>query len=465
MPTSLISSMPLDNRIFAFLTLVVVVDAYTVFETTCTIPGDVAVNFVSSPDTRGTLDILWSCLFTILTCAWLIQYLNVPSHDEKRQASTTLEAVWLYVKSAAKGFFGKQKWVVLTILAPEFMLGKATTDYVTARRLTASLRVFAEDDGVQWSNTHSFFANMGGFKIKFEHETKSRGVDEIQRLNSSEGIAEARPAEASVVMTGPDLLWLRETGSLEHLPNVSRDEILDRSKGKGSDIFAILVVTVQIFSLAFNVIVRAAKGLAVSQLEIMASAFSLCSFLSYLILLKRPQDVQTTILLPITVHSSLDIGNLPSQKYGFSLGLFMIPSAPHREAFRERIPNDFVSGIDTFGIIYFAVGMMFGGLTFGSIHLAAWNFHFPSVTERVLWRASSLFVTCVLPFLFLPTVFGTRFDIPRFCFLALQDLGLALSSLYTAARLFLLVETFRTLLFLPPDAYVATWAKNVPHFS
>jgi hypothetical protein len=36
-------------------------------------------------------------------------------------------------------------------------------------------------------------------------------------------------------------------------------------------------------------------------------------------------------------------------------------------------------------------------------------------------------------------------------------------SLYVAARLFLLVEIFRTLLFLPPSAYVSTWAANVPH--
>jgi hypothetical protein len=35
--------------------------------------------------------------------------------------------------------------------------------------------------------------------------------------------------------------------------------------------------------------------------------------------------------------------------------------------------------------------------------------------------------------------------------------------LYVVARLYLLVEIFRTLFFLLPSAYVSTWATNVPH--
>ena len=34
---------------------------------------------------------------------------------------------------------------------------------------------------------------------------------------------------------------------------------------------------------------------------------------------------------------------------------------------------------------------------------------------------------------------------------------------YVVCRLYLVVEIFRCLCFLPPSAYVATWATNVPH--
>ena len=40
-----------------------------------------------------------------------------------------------------------------------------------------------------------------------------------------------------------------------------------------------------------------------------------------------------------------------------------------------------------------------------------------------------------------------------------------LCSLYLLARLYLLVEVFRTLCFLPPDAYISTWAANIPHIA
>lgn len=43
------------------------VQAYTTFETRCTHPLE-QVNFVSSHDSRGKVDILRGCLFTVFTC-------------------------------------------------------------------------------------------------------------------------------------------------------------------------------------------------------------------------------------------------------------------------------------------------------------------------------------------------------------------------------------------------------------
>jgi hypothetical protein len=57
--------------------------AYKTFETICLTPTTTA-NYVSSADTRGTLEILWSCLFTIFASAWAVQHLNVPEQREDR---------------------------------------------------------------------------------------------------------------------------------------------------------------------------------------------------------------------------------------------------------------------------------------------------------------------------------------------------------------------------------------------
>jgi hypothetical protein len=40
-----------------------------------------------------------------------------------------------------------------------------------------------------------------------------------------------------------------------------------------------------------------------------------------------------------------------------------------------------------------------------------------------------------------------------------------ISIVYVLARLFLIVEMFRILCFLPPDAYLSTWATNIPHLA
>jgi len=109
--------------------------------------------------------------------------------------------------------------------------------------------------------------------------------------------------------------------------------------------------------------------------------------------------------------------------------------------------------------------MLVGGMVFGAIHVTAWDFVFPTLLERKLWWAASVICTAtpllVLMFILAMTnIFG---DLPVFIRMSAFIILPMLSILYIIARLFLLVEVFRTLCFLPPSAYVATWAANVPH--
>ena len=49
--------------------------------TNCTMPP-AGASFVGSPNIRGTLDIVWSCLLTILLSSWSILCLNIPADGE-----------------------------------------------------------------------------------------------------------------------------------------------------------------------------------------------------------------------------------------------------------------------------------------------------------------------------------------------------------------------------------------------
>jgi hypothetical protein len=64
------------------------------------------------PNQRGTLTILWSCLSTVVACTWTILHLNVPGTCDK----------------AGRKILRKAKWMLVTVLFPEFLFSKAVCE-------------------------------------------------------------------------------------------------------------------------------------------------------------------------------------------------------------------------------------------------------------------------------------------------------------------------------------------------
>ena len=93
------------------------------FRPNCTRPPD-GVNFVYNADARATLDILWSCLFTLLVCTWTVQHLNIPRQailqSEKPPKGTIWQRFAAWAAKKWKSFIPKFKWMTLTLLLPEF---------------------------------------------------------------------------------------------------------------------------------------------------------------------------------------------------------------------------------------------------------------------------------------------------------------------------------------------------------
>lgn len=84
------------------------------------------VGWQEGPNTRGTLNLVWSCGITIFACTWTVTLLNVPSPDD-----TTLQ-----------GLLRRVKWMAINILFPEFILSKAICDL---RQALDELRQFDEN--------------------------------------------------------------------------------------------------------------------------------------------------------------------------------------------------------------------------------------------------------------------------------------------------------------------------------
>jgi hypothetical protein len=64
------------HTLASLLLFAIAAQGYETSEIQCTSPST-TVNFVSSADKRGTMDVLLSCLFTLIACTWTVQHLNL----------------------------------------------------------------------------------------------------------------------------------------------------------------------------------------------------------------------------------------------------------------------------------------------------------------------------------------------------------------------------------------------------
>jgi hypothetical protein len=260
-----------------------------------------------------------------------------------------------------------------------------------------------------------------------------------------------------------EILALRRSGDLATLPNIPTTNINDKSK---DDFFVKLIAIFQVFWFVLQVIVRAAKGLNISQLEIAVTAFAVCAIITYLMILPKPKGVQVPVSL-IEFDTTIPIERLRClhrrHLQGYLRGLF----APNEgivvavDVMGAPIPNDALQ--PGRAVIYLHVGVAIGGVIFGAIHIAAWNFSFPTPIEQTLWRGASVLSTALLPVMYIVLLLNEFLVRTPQLLIKVWDIGFG--GLYLAARLFLLTETFRALFYLPPEAYVTTWAASVPHFS
>lgn len=108
---------------------------------------------------------------------------------------------------------------------------------------------------------------------------------------------------------------------------------------------------------------------------------------------------------------------------------------------------------------------------FGGIHCIAWSFQFPTHSEQILWRISSLAITCgpVLGMMLnraLIIVSHHRLTpwLESLLTLLLVCMYILCLFLYFAARTILLVLAFISLRVLPPRAYeTVRWTTFIPH--
>lgn len=262
------------------------------------------------------------------------------------------------------------------------------------------------------------------------------------------------------ILDAHQLLVARELGIIKRLPAITQDDIADHDK---SNIAIKSLALAQISWLIIQIAARFANNLSITQLEILTLAFAGCSIITYLMLLGKPQDVQTTHIVEADHYPKPeDMERLAN------ITPFVFFPSPYVDQTNPWMPNNIMHS-DQKDRSYFAYANICAMVIFGCIHCSAWNLHFPSNAETLLWRICSIVTIVAWPILDLQEL-GMLFLEPKlsqrsreWVFFVGDKLRILGVAVFVLARLFITVESVRSLTHQPPSAYTATWAVEVPH--
>ena len=94
----------------------------------------IAPSFVGTPNVRGTMDILQSCILTLVACIYTALHLDVPG-----------KTTWQFLLRE------KSKWVAITLFAPELAVFVAASQLRYAWDLRSALRkIQKEKQAANW---------------------------------------------------------------------------------------------------------------------------------------------------------------------------------------------------------------------------------------------------------------------------------------------------------------------------
>jgi hypothetical protein len=333
-----------------------------------------SVGWQANPSRRGTLQIVENCIFTIFACTWSIQHLNLPEPHAR----------WLTKLSR------KCKWALLTIFFPEFLLAQSISEFRMAWRCLEIMDksgvhvayprwhfprkgLKSKDEAVvgesQWTLTHSYYANMGGFRL-------CKGAADTKILSISQLAKHWKAIEK------------RE---------LSEDDIKNKSK---TDYFAKSIAIVQISSLLLSILARVRRRLDFSQLELVTMAFAICGVFTYVFRWYKPQGIETAthILAEGSINKAFDDPGI--LHYDRFWHVVRHVEGDTELSYMDRVPNDYLQRakrhisnslfeafLELHPVLY---SLTIITIVFGCIHLIAWNFEFPSHVEKILWRTAAL---------------------------------------------------------------------------
>ncbi|KAJ0422724.1 hypothetical protein BJY00DRAFT_322306 [Aspergillus carlsbadensis] len=321
-------------------------------------PPDSEPSYVSGPKTRGTVDLIWNCSITLGLCIWTVVHPNIIPWPRFRDQM-------LY----------KLSWLIGAVIFPEILVVVAFSQLREARAIRRSWKENVRHaEARKWLGLPgAFFAAMGGFVT-------------VQPLYTEPDVNPASTPKRYVTTVRAS--GFRKLLELDVINRCIADGTLNEAafsqrnisdKGK-ADSVAKALLCIQIAWMCLQCLGRTLDGLPVTLLE------------GHLLI----QILFATMAHPIPLP--LNIGPLVSTDY-ICVGPGRVE--PHHDSRADFLTEEVGSGgffrmffraaydalsyhSARFEVLAAVLGAVNGGL-----HLIAWDAHFPTGAERLLWRISA----------------------------------------------------------------------------
>ena len=272
--------------------------------------------WVASPQGRGTWDILSTCIITLGLCVFSAIHLNIP--DPK----------WGFWTKAGM----KTKWLLIALLAPEFVVYNAWRQRREAQEVVRLLRKYHQqpepDSSVQrlmkWMSGKKVGYYLLLISLRLVHRSNTFFDSRLMLIQKKEQSEEEQSKDSSkepwtlihgfyFVMGGycmdmthdPERVWPQHTNRLTirptalpsllsdwgemSIPYLSDKEIADKSK---TNRLAKGIICVQALWFCVQFFGRIAQKLPVTLLELNTFAHSICALLIYVLWWQKPLDIE-----------------------------------------------------------------------------------------------------------------------------------------------------------------------------
>lgn len=254
------------------------------------------------------------------------------------------------------------------------------------------------------------------------------------------------------------------------------EELTDKSK---TNVLSLSTTCIQTLWFVFQCLRRHIQNLAITNLEIMTLAYIMIAMAMNIAWWRAPLNVRCAIRVQgkDTQPSEEFVKNTRRSEWS-NIILYVTGNQDRLTTLsgEERVPT-FWSGCGAssdgklphtakFALYANLFGLM-ATMVFGALHCTAWSYVFPSLEEKLMWRACALAITVIpVPMAVVLLVFHKFWASARnnpcayICQLCMAGCVL----MYILARIFLLALSFSTLRHLPPSAYQsAQWIVFIPH--